>query len=239
MTHHETCKTDIPQMLEISDIVQEGKGQKSKIEARVNQIKKEIERSDSDFDKEKLQERLAKLSGGVAVINVGAATEIEMKDKKERVNDAVAATKAALEEGIVPGGEVTLLDVAQEITNKNLEDARAGDEEVAGLVILKTALEAPFKKLMENAGYNGQTMIDKVRAVNAHGMGIDVMSDSQEPVNMIEKGIIDPLKVVRTAVQSAASVGMMVLTTEALITDIPEKNPPAGGSAMPPGGMDY
>jgi len=215
-----------------------GKGLKSKIDGRIAQIKREIEHSTSDFDKEKLQERLAKLSGGVAVINVGAATEIEMKDKKERVNDAVSATKAALEEGIVAGGEVTLLDVAQEINNKHLENAKAGDDVLTGLMIFKSALEKPFKKLMETSGYDGGSMTDKVRSANKHGMGIDVMSNSQEPVDMIENGIIDPVKVVRTAVQSAASVGMMVLTTEALITDIPSREEKT--SQIPGGGdMGY
>lgn len=218
-----------------------GKGGSAEVKSRVAQIKKELDRATSEFDREKLQERLAKLSGGAAIINVGAATEIELKDKKERVIDAIAATKAAIEEGIVAGGEITLFDVAQEINNKHLENAKAGDDVLTGLMIFKTALERPFKKLMENAGYNGDTMADKVRAITAHGMGIDVMSDSQEPVNMIEKGIIDPVKVVKTAVQSAASVAMMVLTTEALITDIPEKDKtPMGGGGMPGmGGMDY
>lgn len=214
-----------------------GKGSPQDLKARIVQVKREIDDTTSDFDREKLQERLAKLSGGVAVINVGAATEIEMKEKKERVIDAVAATKAALEEGIVPGGEVTLLDIAQEINNKHLENAKAGDDELTGLMILKLALERPFKKLMENAGYNGDSMADKVRASNAHGMGINVMSKNAEPVNMVEQGIIDPVKVVRTAVQSAASVGMMILTTGTLVADIPEEKKENPG--MSPGGMDY
>ena len=213
-----------------------GKGVKTKIASRITQIRKTIEASTSDFDKEKLQERLAKLSGGVAVINVGAATEVELKDKKERVIDAVAATKAALEEGIVPGGEITLLEVAQEINNKHLENAKAGDDELTGLMIIKAALEKPFKTLMENSGYNGEAMIEKIRSSNAHGMGINVMGINQEAVNMIEQGIIDPMKVVRTAVQNAASVGMMILTTEALVTDLPEKKDAMPGG-MPPGGM--
>lgn len=217
-----------------------GKGQRSTVKARIEQIKKEIDRSNSDFDKEKLHERLAKLSGGVAVINVGAATEIELKEKKERVIDAVAATKAALEEGVVAGGGTTLFDIAQEINAKHLENAKIGDDAVTGLMILKTALEKPFMKLMENAGYNGESMADKIKATTAHGMGIDVMSGSQEPVNMVEKGIIDPVKVVRTAVQSAASVAMMILTTEALVTDIPEKEKaPAGAPGIGGMGMDY
>jgi len=213
-----------------------GKGKKSEIVARVASIKKQLADSDSDFDKEKLEERLAKLTGGVAQINVGAATEIELNEKKERVKDAVGATKAAIEEGIVPGGGIALLDIASEISNKHLENAKAGDDELTGLKILKTAIERPFIKLMENAGFSGEAMVQKVREANAHGMGIDVMSDGQNVENMVEKGIIDPVKVVRTAVQNAASVGATVLTTEALVTDIPEekKETPAPG-----GGMDY
>ncbi len=208
-----------------------GKGQKSDINARIALLKRQIAASDSDFDKEKLEERLAKLSGGVAQINVGAATEIELNEKKERVKDAVGATKAAIEEGIVAGGGVALLEIAAEINNKHLENAKAGDDVLTGLRALTLSLEKPFMKLMENAGYNGQAMVEKVRGVNAHNVGIDVMSESQEPVDMFEQGIIDPVKVVRSAVQNAASVGAAVLTTEALITDILEekKETPAGG----------
>lgn len=214
-----------------------GKGLKSKIDGRIAQIKREIEHSTSDFDKEKLQERLAKLSGGVAVINVGAATELEMKDKKERVNDAVSATKAAIEEGIVPGGGVALLDIAQELNNKFLENAKAGDDEVTGLLILKNALEEPFKQIVKNAGLEPGELLASVRAIPAHGMGIDVMSKDTTPIDMVKAGIIDPLKVVRSAVQNAVSVGSMIITSEALITDIPEKKETPGG--MPPGGMEY
>jgi chaperonin GroEL len=214
-----------------------GKGERKAIEARVSLLKRQISESDSDFDREKLEERLAKLSGGVAQINVGAATEIELNEKKERVKDAVGATKAAIEEGIVPGGEVALLDIAYEINDKHLENALAGDDELTGLKILKTALEKPFIKLMENAGYNGEAMRDKVKSSTAYGMGINVMSKSTDPVDMVKVGIIDPVKVVKSAVQNAASVGATVLTTEALVTDIPEeKKEPA----MPPGGgMEY
>ena len=136
----------------------------------------------------------------------------------------------------MPGGEITLLEVAQEINNKHLENAKAGDDELTGLMIIKAALEKPFKTLMENSGYNGEAMIEKIRSSNAHGMGINVMGINQEAVNMIEQGIIDPMKVVRTAVQNAASVGMMILTTEALVTDLPEKKDAMPGG-MPPGGM--
>lgn len=217
-----------------------GKGSKTAINARIALVKNQIKESDSDFDKEKFEERLAKLSGGVAQINVGAATEIELNEKKERVKDAVGATKAAIEEGIVPGGGIALLDIASEISNKHLGNAKAGDDELTGLKIIKTAIERPFIKLMENAGFNGEAMIQKVKEANAYGMGIDVMSDGQKAENMVEKGIIDPLKVVRSAVQNAASVGAIILTTEALVTDIPEKNPPAGGSTPDMGGgMEY
>jgi len=216
-----------------------GKGVKSDINARIALLKRQIAASDSDFDKEKLEERLAKLSGGVAQINVGAATEIELNEKKERVKDAVGATKAAIEEGVVAGGEVALLEIASEINNKHLENAKAGDDILTGLRILTLSLERPFMKLMENAGYNGQAMAEKVRGVTAHNIGIDVMSEGEEaqkPVDMIEKGIIDPVKVVRSAVQNAASVGATVLTTEALVVELPEekKENPAPG-----GGMEY
>ena len=216
-----------------------GKGDKKAIDSRIESIKKQIKASDSDFDKEKFEERLAKLSGGVAVINVGAATEIELNEKKERVKDAVGATKAAIEEGIVPGGGIALLDIASEINNKHLEDAKAGDDVLTGLKILKIAIEKPFMKLMENAGFNGEAAMEKVRGATAHAVGIDVMSDGQQVVNMFDVGIIDPVKVVRTGVQNAASVGAAVLTTEALVADTLEekKEPamPAGGM----GGMDY
>ncbi|PIP63851.1 chaperonin GroEL [Candidatus Roizmanbacteria bacterium CG_4_10_14_0_2_um_filter_33_96] len=223
-----------------------GKGDKKLIIARVEKIRREMIESTSDFDREKFQERLAKLSGGVAVINVGAATEVELKDKKERVIDAVAATKAALEEGIVPGGAIALLKVSQEISYTG--DPMRSDEQV-GYYMLKSALEAPFKQLMENSGVDPGELLSKVKSKTGakQGMGFDVMSFEfgQEPVmiDMIKAGIIDPLKVVRTAVENAVSVATMVLTTEALIADLPEKNPPAapmGGGGMPGmGGMGY
>jgi chaperonin GroEL len=224
-----------------------GKGQKAKIEARIAQIKREILETTSEFDREKLQERLAKLSGGVAVINVGAATEVEMKDKKERVIDAVAATKAALEEGIVPGGAVALLDISQKMDTKDMEKTGAVKDEIIGFEIVKAAIESPFAKLMENAGLNPGELIAKARSASAHGQGFDVLTTestiSAQTIDMIKVGIIDPLKVVRTAVENAVSVATMILTTEALITDLPEKNPPAapmGGGGMPGmGGMGY
>ncbi|NMB84601.1 chaperonin GroEL [Candidatus Roizmanbacteria bacterium] len=219
-----------------------GKGEKTKINGRIAQLKREIAQSTSEFDREKLQERLAKLSGGVAVINVGAATEIELKDKKERVNDAVAATKAALEEGIVPGGAVALLDISQKMTNKDL-DPKASKDEVIGYDIVKTAIEEPFKHLMKNAGLNPGELMAKARTASARGQGFDVLKlesiEDASPIDMIKAGIIDPLKVVRSAVQNAVSVATMILTTEALVTDVPEKNPPVTPAMPDMGGMGY
>lgn len=215
-----------------------GKGNKKAIEARIAQIKREIVDSTSDFDKEKLQERLAKLSGGVAVINVGAATEVELKDKKERVIDAVAATKAALEEGIVPGGAIALLDISQRMHLSDAQKAKVSRDEAIGFEIVKTAIEEPFKQLMRNAGVDPGQLIAKAREGSAKGYGFDVLqveaADGAKPIDMIKAGIIDPLKVVRTAVQNSISIAAMILTTEALMTDLPEKKQDA--PAMP-GGM--
>jgi len=214
-----------------------GKGTKTTLSARIAQIKKAIDTTKSEFDKEKLQERLAKLSGGVAVINVGAATEIELKDRKERVTDAVAATKAALEEGIVPGGSITLLDIAKRMSQSS---AKVSRDESAGFEIVNQSLEAPFKKLMENAGFDAGQLIAKAREAAATGQGFDVLSleneDQAKPIDMVKAGIVDPVKVVRTAVQNAISVATMILTTEALVTDLPEKN---SSTPQIPGGMDY
>ncbi|MGB9707050.1 MAG: chaperonin GroEL [Microgenomates group bacterium] len=196
-------------------IIVGGKGNKADIDGRIKQIKAELERTTSDFDKEKLEERLAKLAGGVAVIEVGAATETEMKEKQERVKDAVAATKAAIEEGIVPGGGVILLQAAKEIKTNGL----VGDE-LTGAEILRKALEAPTKLLAENAGVDGEVVVAEIRK-RPVGVGFDVLSGQY--VDMIKAGIIDPAKVTRTAVQNAVSVATMILTTECLITDIPEK----------------
>jgi len=219
-----------------------GKGDKKAIEARVLQIKRQIEESTSEFDREKLQERLAKLSGGVAVINVGAASEVELKDKKERVIDAVAATKAALEEGIVPGGAVALLNISQHMNTKTLEKQEVSKDEIIGYEIVKKAIEEPFKMLMKNAGLNAGELIAKARTVSAKGFGFDVLKTESvataEPIDMIKAGIIDPLKVVRSAVQNAVSVATMILTTEALISDIPEeKKAPAAPDMGGMGGM--
>jgi len=206
-----------------------GKGEKKEIEGRIKQIKTELERTTSDFDKEKLEERLAKLSGGVAVIEVGAATETEMKEKQERVKDAVAATKAAIEEGIVPGGGVVLITASKAIDLKGL----SGDE-LTGAKIVQKAMESPMKLLAENAGEDGNVVVANVRKKEP-GVGFNVLTE--EYVNMIKAGIIDPAKVTRTALQNAVSVATMILTTECLVTDLPEKEkePPIPGGM--PGGM--
>jgi chaperonin GroEL len=218
-----------------------GKGDKKALTARISQIRRAIETTTSDFDREKLQERLAKLAGGVAVINVGAATEVEMKEKKERVNDAVAATKAALEEGIVPGGGVTLLKARQILPA--LRDKLKIEDQRLGVDILYTALEQPIRWIVRNAGEDDGWVIrnveEKEKAATKKGSdyGFNALTGGFE--SMIGAGIVDPAKVTRTAVQNAASVGTMVLTTECLIADIPEKESSGGGmpGGMPGGGM--
>jgi chaperonin GroEL len=211
-------------------IIVGGKGAKNKIEARITQIKTQIEKTTSDFDKEKFEERLAKLAGGVAVVNVGAATEVELKEKKERVTDAVQATKAAIEEGFVVGGEVALLRAT-----KALDELDAAGDEAVGIKILKEALPGPIKRLAANAGADSGWVVKEVeKATGNHGF--NALTGQFE--DLVAAGVIDPVKVTRTALQNAASVAAMILTTEALVTDIPvEKNPPAGGPGMPPGGM--
>jgi chaperonin GroEL len=218
--------------------VVDGQGDEVQIKARVEQIKVEIDRSTSDYDREKLQERLAKLAGGVAIIRVGAATEVELKEKKHRVEDALSATRAAVEEGIVPGGGVALLNALPALNDVVLPE---GDQ-MTGIGILQRALEAPMRKIAENAGQNGDVVIQNVRqAQEKHGninIGYNVMTG--EYIDMVKAGIIDPAKVTRGALENAASIASMVLTTEALITDIPEEEPamPAGGG-MPGGGMGF
>jgi chaperonin GroEL len=218
-----------------------GKGAAAALKARISQIRREIDETTSDFDKEKLQERLAKLAGGVAVISVGAATEVEMKDKKERVNDAVSATKAALEEGIVPGGGVALLR-ARGVLLK-LKETLTNADEKTGIDILYQALGEPIRWISKNAGADDGWVIRTVEESKVADYGFNAMT--MQFGSMIAAGVIDPAKVTRSAVQNAASIGMMVLTTEALITDIPEKKEPAmGGGGMPGGmggmgGMDY
>ena len=213
-------------------LIVDGKGVKAKIEARVAQIRRELDKSDSEFDKEKLQERLAKLTGGVAVINVGAATEVELKEKKERVIDAVAATKAAIAEGIVAGGEVALLRAG-----KALDVIVAEGEEKIGIEIVKRSLEHPFRKLIQNAGMDEGIALSRIMAQSGN-MGIDVLDG--EIKDLVKAGIIDPVKVTRSALQNAASVAVMVMTTNCLITDLPEKTPPAPPMPGGMGGMpDY
>ncbi len=210
-----------------------GKGTKANIQARVGQIRRSIEESTSEFDKEKFQERLAKLSGGVAVINVGAATEIEMKEKKERVNDAVAATKAALEEGIVSGGGTTLLQARKALLA--LKKKLVNEEEQTGVDIVYKALAEPVKMIAANSGVDAGWVLKKIEESKNADFGFD--AQSLDFGSMYKKGIVDPAKVVRSALENASSVAIMILTTEALVTDLPEKNPPAGGAAMPGGGM--
>jgi len=209
-----------------------GHGEDEQIKGRMEQIRVEIERSTSDYDREKLQERLAKLAGGVAVIRVGAATETELKEKKHRVEDALSATRAAVEEGIVPGGGVALINAVP-----SLEDVEMDyPDEQTGVKILRTALEMPLRKIAENAGQDGAVILDAVRRIQKEKgdehIGYDVITGRFK--NMIEAGIIDPAKVTKGALSNAASIAAMVLSTEALITDIPEEEPdqPAGG----PGG---
>lgn len=211
-----------------------GKGEKAGITARINQIKRAIDKTTSDFDKEKLQERLAKLSGGVAVINVGAATEVEMKEKKERVNDAVAATKAALEEGIVPGGGVTLLRARKALV-KFKETLKVTDERI-GAEILYNALAEPIRGIAQNAGVDAGWVLKKVEENTKVDYGFNAMTEEFQ--SMLEAGIVDPAKVTRSALQNAVSVAGTILTTEALIADIPEKKPEMPGAGGMPGGMD-
>ena len=211
----------------------DGAGDKKAISDRVAEIKAQIEKSTSDYDKEKLKERLAKLSGGVAVINIGAITETEMKEKKFRVEDTLAATRAALEEGIVPGGGVALLEAAAALT----EEASAGlsDDEKVGFKIVRRALEEPIRQIAENAGVDGAVVAEKAKN-EKKGVGYNARTGKW--VDLMEDGIIDPAKVTRSALQNAASVAGMLLTTECAITDIPE--PPAPAAAPNPGmGMDY
>ena len=221
----------------------DGQGEESQIAARVEQIKVEIDRSTSDYDREKLQERLAKLAGGVAVIRVGAATEVELKEKKHRVEDALSATRAAVEEGIVPGGGVALLNALPALDDV---EVAAGDP-TTGVGILRQALEAPMRKIAENAGKNGDVIIQNVRrAQEEQGdpyIGYNVLTGEYE--NMIKAGIIDPAKVTRGALENSASIAAMILTTEALITDIPEEETPMpaapdmGGMGGMGGGMGF
>ncbi len=213
----------------------DGAGKVSAIKGRIEQIKAEMENTTSDYDKEKLQERLAKLAGGVAIVRVGAGTEVELKEKKHRVEDALSATRAAVEEGIVVGGGVALINAAIVLDKVKMEY----DDEQTGVNIVRRALEAPLKGIVENAGMDGAVVLENIRSRQKEeknkNIGYDVMA--QEYTDLVKRGIIDPAKVTRSAVQNAASIAAMILTTEALITDIPEKKEMP---QMPPGGgMDY
>ena len=213
-----------------------GKGKKGEIEGRIKEIRAEIDKSTSDYDKEKLNERLAKLSGGVAIIRVGAATETEMKEKKHRVEDALSAARAAVEEGIVPGGEISLINASSKLDKLAKEYSEENEEIRVGINIVKKALEAPIRKLAANAGQDGSVIIDTVRRTAAEkknkNIGFNVLTNKY--VDMIDAGVIDPVKVVRGALENAASIAAMILTTDVLITDMPEKDK---APAMPPGGM--
>jgi chaperonin GroEL len=214
----------------------EGKGEQGAIEGRMKQIKAQIEETTSDYDREKLQERLAKLSGGVAIIKVGAGTEVELKEKKHRVEDALSATRSALEEGLVPGGGVALINAQAALDSLSFD----GDAQI-GVNIVRKALDEPLRRLAENAGMDGSVVLENVRRHqgekgSSRSLGFNVLTG--EYVDMFEAGIVDPAKVTRSAVENAASIAAMVLTTEAMITDKPEPKPAA--PAMPPGGgMDF
>ena len=204
----------------------DGAGEADAIKGRINQIKVEVENTDSDFDREKLQERLAKLSGGVAVVKVGAATETEMKEKKHRVEDALQATRAALEEGIVPGGGVALLEATDAI---NL-DATGIEDEKTGMKIVLRALEEPLRQIAENAGFEGSVVVNKVRK-SENGVGLN--ASSGEYTDLVADGVIDPAMVTRSALQNAASIAKNILTTEAIVAEVPEKDGGGPGGGMP------
>ena len=206
----------------------EGAGAAKEIEGRIKQIRAQIEETTSDYDREKLQERLAKLAGGVAVIKVGAATETEMKEKKARVEDALNATRAAVEEGVVPGGGVALLRAA-----KGLDGLKLSGDEATGVQIVRRALEEPIRQIVANAGLEGSVVVEKVKGASGVAQGFD--AERNEYVDMMQAGILDPTKVERIALQNAASIASLLLTTEALITDIPEESKPAA-PPMPHGG---
>jgi chaperonin GroEL len=215
----------------------DGKGKEDAIKGRIEMIKRQIDETDSDFDREKLQERLAKLSGGVAVIQVGAATETELKEKKHRIEDALSATRAAVQEGMIPGGGSSLVHAlkaleAYQVPSTNGHAATAADEKI-GIDIIRRALEEPLRQIATNAGFEGSVEVNKVKLAQP-GMGFDAMTGNL--VNMVEAGIVEPFKVTRSALQNAASIGALVLTTETLIADKPEPKKDNGGGGMP-GGM--
>jgi chaperonin GroEL len=209
----------------------DGAGEDDKIQGRIKEIKAAVEKTTSDYDKEKLQERLAKIAGGVAVINVGAATESEMKEKKARVEDALHATRAAVEEGIVPGGGVALVRAQKALKSLKLEDS---DEQI-GVGIISRAIEEPIRMIVQNAGGEGSIVIEKVRNSKEANFGYNALTDEYE--NLVEAGVIDPTKVTRTALQNAASIAGLLLTTEALIVEKKEPQSNAGAGGPPGGGM--
>ena len=212
----------------------EGAGKPSDIEGRVKQIRAQIEETTSDYDREKLQERLAKLVGGVAVIKVGAATETELKEKKARVEDAMHATRAAVEEGIVPGGGVTFIRAQKALENFKLDE----DDEQIGVQIIRRALEEPLRQIAQNAGTEGSIVVEKVRADKNVNFGFNAATETYG--DLVQEGVIDPTKVARTALQNAASIASLLLTTEAVVTEVPEKKEKATGAAMPGGAdIDY
>jgi chaperonin GroEL len=209
-----------------------GAGKASDLKDRIGQIKVQIEDTSSDYDREKLQERLAKLAGGVAVINVGAATEVELKEKKHRVEDALSATRAAIDEGIIPGGGLTLIQAVTALDKVDEKDFT--DEEIVGFKIVKRALEEPIRQIAENAGLDGSIVADKAKNEKK---GIGYNAATMEWTDMIKAGIIDPAKVTRSALQNAASIASLLLTTECAITDLPADDAPMGGGAPGMGGM--
>jgi chaperonin GroEL len=202
----------------------DGAGEKQQIEGRINQIRSEIDTTDSDFDREKLQERLAKLAGGVAVVKVGAATETELKEKKHRVEDALQATRAALEEGIVPGGGVALLNAQEAIDASGLEP-----DEATGAEIVRKALEEPMRQIAENSGFEGSVVVDKVRGLKP-GEGLN--AETGEYSDLVGDGVIDPTMVTRSALQNAASIAKNILTTEAIVAEPREKEPAGAAAGM-------
>jgi chaperonin GroEL len=209
-------------------------GNEKDVKARCEQIRRQIDETESSYDKEKLQERLAKLSGGVAVIKVGAATETEMKDRKLRLEDAINATKAAVEEGIVPGGGTTLAHLAPQLAD--WASANLSGEELLGAQIVTRALTAPLSRIAENAGVNGAVIVEQVKA-KEFNVGYDAAIN--QFVDMFEAGIVDPAKVTRSGLQNAASIASMVLTTECIVVDKPEPKAPAAGAGMGGGDFDY
>jgi chaperonin GroEL len=207
----------------------DGAGSKKEIEGRCTELRKQVEETTSDYDREKLQERLAKLVGGVAVVKVGAATETEMKEKKARVEDALHATRAAVEEGIVPGGGVALLRA-----QRALEGVGDNDEQRAGVSIVRRAVEEPMRRIAENAGVDGAIVVDKVKSGKG-AFGFNAQTEEYE--DLMKAGVIDPTKVVRSALQNAASVASLLLTTEAMVAEKPEEKHEHGGGGGMPGGM--